>query len=355
MEPIAESISLGSSSSTIVNFDGNDDGDYTFGSWILEEPATTRPLGGNSQEFTILPVLSQSEVHRNNVNSPLSPSLNPVLPEDVDAMMAHAMTQLSVHEREEVYNDIHGVADEIVETPEMIDEAIGRMKIELFKMSTEATATAYQQALAQDSSYVYDYKSLLSFLRAERFDPVRAAIRLTKFYSFKLEAFGIEKLTKDIYQDDLTQSERDGMYNSTTNLLPFRDRGGRSVSFMVVSLPLPSVPQQELVRRGFYAGLSHSRDEENQKKGLSCVVYFVGDGWCDPEVDDSLLKANKHWGRLTESIPVRHSVIHFCYSSPDFRLNTSAYRIAANSFSSLRTMVRGEIAGDFHNCHLFHS
>jgi len=210
-------------------------------------------------------------------DSKLSSSSNLVVPEDADAQMARLMAQLSMHEREEVYNDLHGVADEIVETPEMIDEAIGRMKLELSKMSTEAGAAAYQQALTQDSSFVYEYKSLQCFLRAERFDAARAAIRLTNFYSFKSAGFGVEKLTKDIYQEDLTQSERDGMYDSMTLLLPFRDRGGRSVFVKVVALPLPSDPPQELIRRGFYANLSHSRDEENQRKGLSCVVYMTGD------------------------------------------------------------------------------
>jgi len=108
----------------------------------------------------------------------------------------------------------------------------------------------------------------------------------------------------------------------------------------VVSLPLPSILPQELILRGFYVGLSHSRDEENQRKDLSCVVYFVGDGWCDPEIADELLKLNKHWGRMTESTPVRHSVIYFCCSSPSDRLITSAYRMAVDSFASLRTLVR---------------
>jgi len=128
-----------------------------------------------------------------NVNS----DVNPVIPTDVDTLMARLMAQLSTHEREEVYNDLHGVADEVVETPEMIDEAMTRMKGELASMSTDATA--YREALAQDRSFVHSYKSLLCFLRAERFDPVRAATRLTKFYSLKMKGFGLEKLTKEIY------------------------------------------------------------------------------------------------------------------------------------------------------------
>jgi len=71
-----------------------------------------------------------------------------------------------VIESAEVYNDVHRVADEIIETPEMIGmrPSVG-MKIKLSKMSTETAA--YQQAFAQDGNYVYDSKSLICILQAE--------------------------------------------------------------------------------------------------------------------------------------------------------------------------------------------
>jgi len=187
----------------------------------MEPPSKTGPDGSHVSKQTEVgqpvdkrrsfrpenpPNVSTQQDHRSD-DSALSPSrekstsfiddVNPVVPEDVDTLMAQLMTQSSMHEREEVYNDLHGVADEVVETPEMNDEAMNRMKLELSKMFTEATA--YREALAQDRSFVHSYKSLLCFLRAERFDPVRAATRLTKFYSLKMKGFGLEKLTKEIY------------------------------------------------------------------------------------------------------------------------------------------------------------
>jgi len=293
-----------------------------------------------ASNYDVNPLVPEDEAHR-AVDSDMSPALNndvnPLVPEDVDTLMAQLMAHLSVHEREEVYHDLHGIADEVVETPQMIDEAITKMELALSNMSEGVEA--YQPALAQDSSFVLSYKSLLCFLRAERFDAARAATRLVKFYSLKLSGFGVEKLTKDIYQEDLTQEdEREGMYDSMTHVLPFRDRAGRSIIFKLGSV-MSTTPIVELVRRGVYAGLSHSRDEENQRKGMAFVNYLVGDEY-EPEKIDEQFKINQHWGRLAESLPMRVTAFHFCYSSTNWRPVTSTYRMSVDSFTGLRTMVR---------------
>ena len=168
--------------------------------------------------------VDSSDMH----NSFASRETYTVDPDEVDLLMAQRMMQISMKEREEVYCDLHGVADEVIETPELIMQAISNMKLELSKFYN---AAAYQQALAKDSKYVHSQEFLLRFLRAERFDVVRAASRLVNFYSLKLQAFGLEKLTQDISQEDLTENERKGLYESMTYDLPFRDRAGRAILF----------------------------------------------------------------------------------------------------------------------------
>jgi len=239
--------------------------------------------------------------------------------------MSHAMAQPSMDECEEV-------------SQEMIDEAMNGMKLELSRMSSAGKAVAYQKALEQDSTFVHEYKSLLSFLRAEQYDVTRAATRLAKFYSLKLEGFGVEKLTKDISQEDLTQQERDGLYDSMSLQLPFRDREGRSVLVKVVGLPLPSTPARELFRAGLYAALSHSQDEEDQRMGMTGVIYLVGDELGPKEIQKVMYYC-RHWARLVESAPFRTSVIHVCYSSTSSIPDTT-FRMSVDSLTGLRTMVR---------------
>jgi CRAL/TRIO, N-terminal domain len=267
-------------------------------------------------------------------SSIVSRDINSLDPKDVDSLMAQQMMQMSMKEREEVYCDLHGVPDEVNETPELIIQAINDMKHELSKIHN---ATAYQQALAQDRKYVHSQEFLLRFLRAERFDVERAAIRLVNFYSLKLQAFGLEKLTKDIFQEDLTETERNGMYESMTYDLPFRDRAGRAIIFKMGTSV--SIPMNELLRRGMYASLSYSRDEENQRKGVVSVAYHLGDEY-RPEDSEQRQKVNEHWARLLACIPVRFQAIHICFDSPIWRATAANFRISADLFSGLRTMVR---------------
>jgi len=266
-------------------------------------------------------------------NSLASREINNVDPDEVDLMMAQKMMQISMKEREEVYCDLHAVADEVIETPELIIQAINDMKLELSKIQN---AAAYQQALTKDSKYVHSQEFLLRFLRAERFDVVGAASRFVNFYSLKLQAFGLEKLTQDIFQEDLTENERKGLYESMTYDLPFRDRAGRAIIFKMGTSV--SIPMDELLRRGIYAGLSYSRDEENQKKGLVSVAYHMGDEY-RPEDSAQRGKLHEQWGRLLACLPVRFHAIHCCYDSQIWRPTTANFRLSVDLFSGLRTMV----------------
>jgi len=87
-----------------------------------------------------------------------------------------------------------------------------------------------------------------------------------------------------------------------------------------------------------YAGLSYSRDDENQRKGMAAVFYLVDDEY-EPEKIDKIWELNQHCGRLVASMPVSFGVTHFCYDSTSWRSCTSTYRMSVDSFIRLRTMV----------------
>ena len=127
------------------------------------------------------------------------------------------------------------------------------------------------------------------------------------------------------------------MYESMTYDLPFRDRAGRTIIFKMGSSV--SIPMNELLRRGMYAGLSYSRDEENQRKGLVSVAYHLGDEY-RPEDSEQRGEVHKHWGRLFACLPVRSQAIHICFDSPIWRSTAANFRMSVDLFSGLRTMVR---------------
>jgi hypothetical protein len=91
----------------------------------------------------------------------------------------------------------------------------------------------YDQALQKDSSYVNDDQFVLKFLRADGWDPKRAAVRLVKHFKVKLELFPSQMLCQDIIQDDLDPQTLAALYGDIAHDLPLRDMAGRIVTFII--------------------------------------------------------------------------------------------------------------------------
>ena len=74
-----------------------------------------------------------------------------------------------------------------------------------------------------------DERFRLMFLRADSFDARRAATRMGKYFQFKVELFGEDKIVKTIGIDDFTDDERKRAHYHLPYLLPWRDRFGRPI------------------------------------------------------------------------------------------------------------------------------
>lgn len=68
-------------------------------------------------------------------------------------------------------------------------------------------------------------------MRTERYHTWNAARRLLRYFKEKLELFGPEKLTSDITWDDIGEGARSYLELGGLQLLPDRDKAGRSVVF----------------------------------------------------------------------------------------------------------------------------
>ena len=139
-------------------------------------------------------------------------------------------------EREKVYFDIHGVNDVVDETAEegFVDRKLDDMAHALAKLKTPEKA-AFDLARSTNSAYVDDPNFRLRFLRAERFDPKRAAIRYAKHYDLKLQLFGVEKLGRPIVQDDLGEEALEALYSGKAQVLRQRDSAGRAICLWIAS------------------------------------------------------------------------------------------------------------------------
>jgi hypothetical protein len=144
----------------------------------------------------------------------------------VEDRVAQAINQMSLKEREVVYEELHGVARVVEETPAFVAQRLQALDQALRELSSKP---AYDQAERICSQYVNNPKFRLMFLRAEYFDPKKAAIRLVKFMEEKLRYFGPRALARPLFLSDLDEDDKETVRSGALQILPARDRSGRAV------------------------------------------------------------------------------------------------------------------------------
>jgi hypothetical protein len=148
-------------------------------------------------------------------------------PADTDKLLSSELQELSLQERNRIYDEVHGVADAVEEDIEFIETCLADLSLHINRIRKRS---AYERALFMFPRYVKDRAFRLSFLRAERFDTKDAAKRMVNFFQLKLDLFGLDKLVKDITLDDLDETARGTIaLGETGQVLSTLDRSGRHV------------------------------------------------------------------------------------------------------------------------------
>lgn len=181
--------------------------------------------GGEEQEEGMTPALfAQSEVDGLQVDR--IPPSDPA-PENVDSLLGTELYQLSLAERHQVLEDIHGISRaEVKETPELIASALEELEQEIKQIRNKSD---YDYAYALNPQYCRKPEFRLRFLRATEFDTKNAANKIVKHFEIKAELFGREKVSRDISQDDLDKKDIECLLCGYAQVLPVRDRSGRGV------------------------------------------------------------------------------------------------------------------------------
>jgi hypothetical protein len=160
--------------------------------------------------------------HNNNTNKPD--------PKAMSTLVASELNQLSLSEREGLYDDLHGVCQTTEELPEKIAELCSSLQQEITKLKGRS---AYDKALFLCPSYVLNPDFLRMFLRSQNFNVRDAAQRMVQHFQFKLELFGIERLARDIRLSDLDPDDQTALRSGSVQLLPQKDRSGRTIFLLV--------------------------------------------------------------------------------------------------------------------------
>jgi hypothetical protein len=147
-------------------------------------------------------------------------------PDDVDALLAKELNQMSFQERELMYEEIHGVDTIHEETEDFLNARLAALEQEIGRLPQREL---YEQAERISKAYVTDRKFRLMFLRAEYHDPRKAAVRLVRFLEEKVRFFGPETLARNLYLSDLDDGDLAFLKSGILQLIPARDRAGRAI------------------------------------------------------------------------------------------------------------------------------
>jgi len=154
-----------------------------------------------------------------------------VTKEDADAMLAHDLNALSLQERNQVYEEIHGVESTIHETAEMLELALNNLEFELSdrRRRNQIYYDLIQQLPATTIRYLSSSRFRLQFLRAENFDVEKTATRMVNYILYVRDMFGAHCLGRPLVMEDLDKDDLMCLKAGTFQILPNRDVAGRIV------------------------------------------------------------------------------------------------------------------------------
>ncbi|CAJ1951398.1 unnamed protein product [Cylindrotheca closterium] len=243
------------------------------------------------------------------------------------------MAKLSVDDREKVYNDVHGIPDDCVEeTPELIHNSLWGLQHEIDILPDKK---AYNIAERLNPKYTQDRDFRLAFLRCEKFDCQKAALRFVRHFQMKLALFGQDKLVRDITQDDLDMDEMEILHLSNGRFLDAYDRSGRVIAIVV--MVKKTYKTDSCLRKGFYNTMAAYRDTEIQRRGLVNVTIQFGTEIQGTSSDnpDLVWKLPKQ----IEAFPLWVSAIHLCYTKEAWEAHNAIVKTALNKQSRVRCRV----------------
>ncbi len=152
--------------------------------------------------------------------------------DSINQRLSKSLLQLKFEDRNVIGEEIHGVRSlDREETSKLIDESLHRMDFELDNIisSNQNCQHAFETARCLPNTFVNDRDFRLKFLRAELFDPVKAADRMIVYMDYLLHLFGERALEEPLNRSFLNNEETAALREGYMQVLPFRDRSGRRI------------------------------------------------------------------------------------------------------------------------------
>jgi len=170
-------------------------------------------------------------------------------PQIVDDLLSNEMLQLSMKDRNDIQEEIHGVrclAPE--ETPELLQESLQQLANTLDVIIPINEKRAYLQSQKLPKTYVNGDDFRLRFLRCEIFNVTNAARRIAKFLDLLLELFGDFALQRAIRLSDFDKEELPFIRMGHYQFMPYRDQSGRRIVTILQNEVYDESPPEAKVR-----------------------------------------------------------------------------------------------------------
>eukprot|EP00535_Pseudo-nitzschia_heimii_P003665 CAMPEP_0197192918 /NCGR_PEP_ID=MMETSP1423-20130617/26047_1 /TAXON_ID=476441 /ORGANISM="Pseudo-nitzschia heimii, Strain UNC1101" /LENGTH=547 /DNA_ID=CAMNT_0042645935 /DNA_START=131 /DNA_END=1774 /DNA_ORIENTATION=+ len=241
---------------------------------------------------------------------------------DAEREWARELYEMNSDMREDVNYELHGVRSRAIpEDQTSLSEALRLFQIEIDTKIPPAEKQAYIRAVVGlKSNYVQTSEFRLRFLRAERFDIRKAAIRFCRALDYLVQSFGEQALLRQLFLSDLSKEEERFLRKGFKQILPSRDRFGRRllVHFGSYGHEYSFKVRSKVVTYLCFGVLAE--DLTTQRNGVVSMGFFsVGD-------NDLLILERKGFHQFFDAVPLRWSGFHLCM------LKNSAFKMLKGLF-----------------------
>jgi len=263
----------------------------------------------------------------------------------------NAFQSLSPEEQDQAYEDIYGLDNLIEETPDFIkskleelDNEVSLLNVHVQKPYTRAKEQ--QEAMDGNDNYVCSEKFRLMFLRAERFDARKAALRLTSNFQEKLKLFGDEKLARRITQADLDERDKEALRSGAVWMTGATDRFGRVILLGRRQHALQGNIMSMMRALYYIVHKVMEGDELLQKKGIVLIGYNLRE---KIGMHPSKARATLPLPRMgINALPMRWTGIHICYDDLREHIFTNLFLVVFPK--EFRARFQGHFSRTYDEC-----
>ena len=142
-------------------------------------------------------------------------------------MVTEGFEKLSPQDRNRSFDDLHGVSKPTEESPALVQRALEQLEVAISKIDSERSA--YDKAMFLNPNYCQNRDFRMMFLRSERFDVAKAALRMMRYFDLKLTLFGYKCLVRDVTFKDLDPEAQEIFMSGRGWFLNQHDRSGRRI------------------------------------------------------------------------------------------------------------------------------